>query len=234
MGAARQAARRTAGTLPGGASAGVQGKPPRTPGHGASVWPEAPKGTARGRTHAHAKQPGSPLPLFQTETVAPSRGCRSPVPGLCPLCTAPRRGWLSLDGSGTLSWPPQCCERLISESSSRGWSTRFPGGRATETLPTRRPGAAGSKPDPHSFRPASRGGLHSQAPPPRPRPPQDGCGSSPGTTAKPRPQVGGHAAPQLPVPVSGRLSVAATDYGRASCHRGGGGGGPAGDSHGPR
>lgn len=170
------------------------GQAPQDPPR-ASVWPEAQKGTARGRTHAHPQQPGRPLPLFQTETVAPSPGCQPPVPGLRLLRTAPRRGRLSLDGSGTLF---DLRGAVSSEGSARGWSTCFPGGRATQTLPTRRPGAAGREPDTHSFGPASRGGPHGQAPPPRPR--RGGCGSSPGTTAEPSPRWGNAQPRSCPCP----------------------------------
>lgn len=110
-----------------------------------------------GRALSPTAELGSPLPLFQTDMVAPSPGLRAACPRGCAFSALPPGGpGLPWTAQGPSLPPPRRCGHLISEGSVRGWSTCFPGGWA---------GAAGREPDSHSFGPASRGGPRGQAPP---------------------------------------------------------------------
>ena len=110
-----------------------------------------------GRALSPTAELGSPLPLFQTEMLAPSLGVRAACPRGCAFSALPPGGpsspWAA---QGRSLPPPRCYGHLISEGSVQGWSTCFPGRWA---------GAAGREPDSHSFGPASRGGPRGQAPP---------------------------------------------------------------------
>lgn len=123
-----------------------------------------------GRALSPTAELGSPLPLSQTEMVAPSLGVQAACPQGCAFSALPPGGpgspWTA---QGPPLPPPRCCGHLISEGSVRGWSTCFPGGWA---------GAAGREPGSHSFGPASRGGPQGQAPSP-PHPVHPGAAVAP-------------------------------------------------------